>query len=685
MTERPFGPYRLVQLIATGGMAEIHLARARGIAGFEKFVALKLIHPNFGSDEQFIQMLVDEAKITVELQHANIAQIFDLGRAMGFTYIAMEYVDGCDLYKVLCEAAKKDLPIPQEIAAYVAREVCAGLDYAHTKCDRAGAPLGIVHRDVSPQNVLLSHVGEVKIVDFGIAKATMRAQKTAVGVIKGKYYYMSPEQAWGDPVDRRADVFSTGILLYEMLTGRMLYLEEDMQRLRDLVRKADIVPPSRSRRDVPPELDQIVMRALARSVENRFQSAQDLGLALEKFLRATAPQFSPLRLVTFMSQVLAGALPPPIAPSTTAPELPQRGLAGSARVTRGMKPVEIMTREDFTDENSIIFRMPDLEPETTTRGKLRPSPGARRAHEETPHVSFAETDLTEISAPPSFDTDPGDDLFGERREPTTLRRLDRHASEESPVQGAALTSAPPPRSAETALRPRIAEPLPVAILAPPLANPPRPRTADPFAHGTQPAVSDRHATEDAPLAFTHRIERLRPSPRRWPWLLVAALGLAAAPFLFRARQSPAPGSLLEVISIPPGATVTVNGRQLPGTTPLVLPGAEPEREVHLRVELAKHELWTREEFVPAGRHLTVIAALRPIVGTLQVDSVPPGAEVFLQNRSLGRTPLWVHDLDPFIDAPIEVRLRGYKPSRQPLRWSGQRQAKLQFQLEATEW
>jgi len=245
LPERQFGPYRLVHQIATGGMAEIYLARTRGLGGFEKHVALKMIHPNFSSNDHFIEMLIDEAKISVQLQHANIAQVYDLGRVGKTYYITMEYVDGCDLYKILRRASEQDRSMPVEIAAHITKEVAHGLDYAHRKRDDAGKPLSIVHRDISPQNVLLSASAEVKIVDFGIAKAASRAQQTAVGVIKGKYYYMSPEQAWGDPVDHRTDIFSTGILLYEMLTGQMLYLEEDLHKLLDMVRKADIPPPSR--------------------------------------------------------------------------------------------------------------------------------------------------------------------------------------------------------------------------------------------------------------------------------------------------------------------------------------------------------------------------------------------------------------------------------------------------------
>src|SRR5580693_516124 len=304
MAERQFGPYRLVRQIAVGGMAEIHLAKTKGIAGFEKYVALKMIHPNFAEDEQFIQMLVDEAKIAVQLNHANIAQTFDLGRVGEVFYITMEYVDGADLYKILRKASETDIDMPLEVAAYIAKEVASALDHAHKKRSPTGKSLGIVHRDVSPQNVLISYTGEVKLVDFGIAKATMKARQTAIGVIKGKYYYMSPEQAWGDPIDYRSDIFSAGIVLYEMLTGQMLYLEEDLHRLLDMARSAEIAPPSTLRKGIPPQLERIVMHALSKVPGERYQSAGDLATDLERFLHAYSPVFTAAKLSTLLRQVL---------------------------------------------------------------------------------------------------------------------------------------------------------------------------------------------------------------------------------------------------------------------------------------------------------------------------------------------------------------------------------------------
>lgn len=299
---QPFGQYTLLRRIAVGGMAEVYVAKTAGVAGFEKLAALKVIHPRLSEDEHFTQMLVEEAKIAVLLTHVNIAQTLDLGLVDGTYYIAMEFVEGADAYRVMrrCSELRKAMPI--DVAAFVAAEMCNGLDYAHRKRDpKTGQPLHIVHRDISPQNVLISFAGEVKIVDFGIAKAASRSTQTEVGVIKGKYYYMSPEQAWGDPMDHRSDVFSTGVVLYELLTGRMLYQDVDVPKLLDKVRKADIPRPETRRPSIPKALSDIVMKALARRPEDRWASAGEMGQALHQFLYSTSPTFTAARLADLLA------------------------------------------------------------------------------------------------------------------------------------------------------------------------------------------------------------------------------------------------------------------------------------------------------------------------------------------------------------------------------------------------
>ncbi len=284
-------------------MAEVYLAKTLGLAGFEKLVAIKLIHPNFSLDEQFIEMLINEAKLTVQLQHVNIAQTFDLGRVGDTYYLTMEFVEGADLYQLLRRSSELGIAMPISAAAHVAHEIAVGLDYAHRKRDRKGNHLGIVHRDISPQNVLISRAGEVKLVDFGIAKASQRAQETQVGVIKGKYYYMSPEQAWGDRVDARTDIFSTGIVLYEMLAGQMLYYEEDLHKLLDRVRKADIALPSNLRDGIPTELERITMQALRKRPEDRYQTAGALSKDLQRFLNTYSKNHSASDLTEWAMQI----------------------------------------------------------------------------------------------------------------------------------------------------------------------------------------------------------------------------------------------------------------------------------------------------------------------------------------------------------------------------------------------
>jgi serine/threonine protein kinase len=295
-----FGPYLLLEELAIGGMAEIHLAKTRGVAGFEKHCALKIIHRHLADDDTFVQMLVEEAKLAVQLSHVNIAQIFDLGQVNDRYYIAMEYVDGLDLDQLSAQLRACNQPFPLDCAVFIARETCAALEHAHTGRGRDGTPLEIIHRDVSPQNLMLSKAGEVKLVDFGIAKAACRRFGTQPGCIKGKYLYMSPEQLRGAAIDHRTDIYSIGLVLHETLTGRM-GTARDVESLAQLVNVRNVPSMRDLRADIPPELDSIVMRALERDPNRRWQSARDLQLALTSFLSRYSEQFTPARLAELIA------------------------------------------------------------------------------------------------------------------------------------------------------------------------------------------------------------------------------------------------------------------------------------------------------------------------------------------------------------------------------------------------
>ena len=239
-----FGKYFLIDRVATGGMAEIFKAKTYSTAGFEKLQVIKRILAHLSDNEDFVSMFIDEAKISVSLQHANLVQIYDFGKIRDNYYIAMELVEGKDVKQILRKLAQKRKLLPEEFAIFIAHEVCKGLDYAHKKTNLQGEPLGIIHRDMSPSNVLVSYSGEVKIADFGIAKAEMSTYNTKDGVLKGKFEYMSPEQARGEDVTQQSDIFSVGIILYEMLTGRRLFKTENEIKTLEKIKAVSIRPPS---------------------------------------------------------------------------------------------------------------------------------------------------------------------------------------------------------------------------------------------------------------------------------------------------------------------------------------------------------------------------------------------------------------------------------------------------------
>lgn len=356
-------------------MAEVYVAKTKGIGGFEKLVAIKVIHPRFSEDEHFIQMLVEEAKISVQLSHVNIAQTFDLGCIDDTYYIAMEFIEGADTYRVGKRALDKVEKLPIDICCYVGAEICHGLGYAHRKRDTDGNPLGIVHRDISPQNVLISHAGEVKLVDFGIAKAALRTGQTEVGVIKGKYYYMSPEQAWGDPVDQRSDVFSTGLLLHELLTGEMVYTENNVPALLDLVRKAEIKGPRAKRPEVPEELDRVILRACAKEPADRYQSAHSLAQDLTEILYRRNPTFTAAKLGDLMAVLFPDVTKRPSQVTklpTEPPTTDERTVDPPPPSTNVEQLLESMSRDEFTPavESSVIFDLDDLE--DMTRNDILP-------------------------------------------------------------------------------------------------------------------------------------------------------------------------------------------------------------------------------------------------------------------------------------------------------------------------
>jgi len=278
-------------------------AKRRGVEGFEKVLAVKRILPHLSDNPEFVEMFVNEAKMVAGLTHPNIVQIFDLGHIEESYFIAMEYVHGRDLRSIEKRAADRATPLPAPLAALVASRVCSALEYAHRKKDDDGHPLMIVHRDISPQNILISFEGDVKLTDFGIAKAAAKASTTDRGALRGKILFMSPEQAWGKPLDRRSDIFSLGVVVYELLVGQKPFVGTPEMGILDVVRQGRVAPLDAAAAGVPGDLARIVMKALARDPDERYQDAAEMHHDLERAIHAQRPPPSSASLGRYLESL----------------------------------------------------------------------------------------------------------------------------------------------------------------------------------------------------------------------------------------------------------------------------------------------------------------------------------------------------------------------------------------------
>ncbi|HKA88305.1 MAG TPA: serine/threonine-protein kinase [Haliangiales bacterium] len=387
MTDFPvaFGRYQLVERLAVGGMAELFKARVVGAHGFQKPVVIKKILPHLAVDANFVSMFIDEAKITARLEHPKIAQVLELGTIQDHLYIAMEYVEGVDALGVLRACAQRKQPLPAHVAVHIAHEVLDALDYAHQARDDDGRPLGIVHRDISPSNVLISRRGDVKLADFGIAHALDRQGKTQAGMLKGKYGYMSPEQVVGAELDSRSDLFSVGILLAEMLMGRRLFTAPNELDVLLMVRDVKLDRLDKYGGHIEPDLKAIVLRGLARELKNRYPSAGVFRDVLGEWLYSKRQRVTPSELAAFVEGLGPIVRPPQgappdagrgtlVGPATKAKELAVQDQARLARETaekirkesspppvRPGTPARIVRPRTASDEIPIVIDEPALE------------------------------------------------------------------------------------------------------------------------------------------------------------------------------------------------------------------------------------------------------------------------------------------------------------------------------------
>ncbi|MGQ0504332.1 MAG: serine/threonine protein kinase [Myxococcaceae bacterium] len=366
----PLGKYRVRRKLAEGGMAEIYLCDVQGPEGFEKEIVIKRVRANLMDDPSFVKMFIAEARIASRLNHPNLVQIFDFDKHQDTFYLAMEYVAGCSLWELRKRAKEQMIPMPPTLVAQIGAAVARGLGYAHRLTEK-GQPLGLVHRDVTPHNVLLSFDGAIKLTDFGIAKAGNKL--TSPGMLKGKFAYMSPEQARGEDVDARTDLFALGIVLWEMLTGGRLFDDESDVGVLRAVQETVIAPPARLNPDVPPELDALVVRALLRDKEARFQTAQEMERALTQAMLAHAKRPEDTDLSHYIAQMLESDTlsDEGTAPGAQAPVAP----AGVRQPTAVMRKGGSRPKPLNPDEN--MFAATHVFDRAKKSGEVAPPPAAK--------------------------------------------------------------------------------------------------------------------------------------------------------------------------------------------------------------------------------------------------------------------------------------------------------------------
>jgi serine/threonine protein kinase len=562
-TNTQFGKYQVIQRISSGGMAEVFKARVDGLGGFQRLFAIKRIHPDHADNQEYVDMLIEEAKIAGLLSHANIVQIVDLGSANDAPFIAMEFVDGPDLSGVIERVKERGSILPIPHAVFVCLELLKALEYAHNRQIMRGGrpvPLDIIHRDVCPANLILSLKGEVKLTDFGIAKASVRSFNTVTGVVKGRIDYLTPEQARGEAVSQRSDLFAVGVLLYEMITGRHPFRQNSQAKTLEAIKKASFVPAVAFNPEVPPSIDRLLGQTLTKNEGDRFASATAMKDALNRFFHEAGYIFSSATLAAYLKGMFPELVPAPMGDDDTADE------DGETRpFRRGERPVsavagKVNVAEMPTGKSPVI--QPKLSLDTST------GHGALTSLETSMSGLFGPIDNehTIIGTNPK-----GDDQFGDLD--TIIRPIiSTHADSPTRVGVTKIGSAPMKLGSATTKARK------------------RPPEKQRIVQGQDTKVRRK------PRKSTH------PSVRR-AQILSLAIGVVMIVSAFigglllgnRAARLTSP-DLGEVaipsdprleVHLPVGASLSVDGREVPGTSPQTL-SLTPDQSHVVRISRVGH-------------------------------------------------------------------------------------------------
>ncbi|WP_163867667.1 serine/threonine-protein kinase [Myxococcus eversor] len=655
-TPQHFGKYVLLSKIAAGGMAVTYRARMTGAAGVTKPCVIKQILPHFVDEADFVEMFIGEARLVASMSHSNIAQVFDFGEVDGQYFIAMELVQGQPLSKVLRRAARAGMAcFPEALALHVASKLCDGLDYAHRHVGEDGVEMGLVHRDVSPDNVLISYEGEIKVIDFGIAKATSAVEaKTSPGTLKGKYPYFSPEQARGrQDLDSRTDVYAAGVVLYEMVCGKRPY-EGEFVTVLPRILTGDCLPPSAHNPAVSPDLETVISHAMAMERESRYQTAKELSESLVELLYRDNPRFTPALLSQLMAYLFAEEL---MAEGRKAEVSPAFKEQISLWQLGTVEPSAGRARPLSSSSGSVSSNPRASSPGMRSKpgsdsGARPPSDGARKSPGSSPGMRKVTSSgsirrATNTGIPRSEG--------GAVRRPVTSERPGPPVPE--------LPDEPDTDSADI-LKTFIPTVVPAALatLAAPLDTPVETPAVTGQSMATQPAgVSSagrtytgtgyRTAADEArELLAKEEAERIAKQQKAMKTMTIYVFG-AAIVMLFIALfynfviksdspESASNAGTLWLASKPSGAKVKLNGRDVPGKTPLMVEGVLVGEANTLVLTLPGHLAWTRR-FTPTSMMMEPMnAELQPLVTT---PEPPPVVEKPAEN--------------PVAEKPVEAALQ----------------------------
>lgn len=734
---KTFGRYNLIRKVAQGGMAEIFLAKFQGIGGFEKKIIIKRILPRFSENREFIDMLIKEAKTAVLLHHQNIVQIYDLGKVRDTYFISMEYIRGKDLRTVLNRLKSQGQYLPRELAVFIAREICKGLDYAHNITDQHGEALSLVHRDISPPNILLSLEGEVKIIDFGIAKATSQATDTQAGVFKGKFAYMAPEQASGIPVDRRADIFATGLILWEMLTTRkLLEAESDIMTLERAKRIDGYDIPFREY-DIPEQLENIIRKALKQDRSTRYQTAGEMSRDLTVYLNLNYPGFSETDLADFLRQLfnldkrrgISGGEMITAAPgdrSNTNSEF-FKSLAGprqdntdpsiklaQARATAessAPRPIKRESAAGQSDQWDLLEEIKAFAKGADEGGGGKPQEGGDGWVSQVAEDMVPQEDGTIITVPSNMG--PGDPNAPATATTAPASNAPSHpASKEPaatavPVQPPTIATATPVTPAPPApgLGSRLMVPafvLVLLIIGVGLLFPERvqqlrenlglvPKATISFAY--QPpdaevllngqAVADVSSpyTLTLPIGTRHSlvVKKAGYMQEQVDIDLVASRSHSNINVVLKPELAKGNGKL-ELLGLPSSARIFINDAPVTAAGLQALP-----TDVSLKVQVEKEGYVTFEKTLPAlgDAPASVEVAMKPAPVSISIETTPPNAIIMVDRRQVGTSPYKGDGYEPGVEYSIDVMAAGYKSHSTKIRPEIGKSLTLNIPLEST--